>query len=549
MSREAFQALCEEHVDVSFRLDPVYATLNGVHDYDGELGDASLGAVRRRVEWLKDQIRRAETEVQVDALDPYERVDHSFLLSRLRSSLLVWERQREAERNPILYPDHCMYGVFLLFARDFAPLAERVEPLLLRLRRTPAYLEAARATVGACPALFAETAAEVAEMAGPFLAEVRAELARALPERAAELDEACQAAGDAFRDYADWARHTVARLPRGAFPIGRELFDARLREEHLLDFDAEALERHGWGLLRATQAQMNEVAETIAPKKGWKRVVEAAKEEVPKEDEILELYRAEVQRARRFLVEKRLAPFPDGEQLEVVPTPAFDRSRTPYAAYLMPGPFDAVQRGFFYVTGVEPADSAATRRATLLGHNLHSIPLITVHEAYPGHHLQLCWANRVRSRLRKLADSPVLAEGWGLYCEELMFEQGFFPGPKSRLFQLKDACWRAARVVLDCKLHTGTMSFEEAVDFLVEEAGIERPNAEGEVRRYVASPTQPMSYAVGKQALFDLRAEVQRGLGEGFDLHDFHGAVLQAGTLPIGLVRREVLGRFGIAPS
>jgi uncharacterized protein (DUF885 family) len=140
----------------------------------------------------------------------------------------------------------------------------------------------------------------------------------------------------------------------------------------------------------------------------------------------------------------------------------------------------------------------------------------------------------------------VLAEGWGLYCEELMYEQGFFPGPKSRLFQLKDACWRAARVVLDCRLHTGTASFEEAVDFLVEEAGLERPNAEGEVRRYVASPTQPMSYAVGKQALLDLRAEVQRGLGEAFDLHDFHGAVLQAGTLPIGLVREEVLGRFQI---
>jgi uncharacterized protein (DUF885 family) len=243
-------------------------------------------------------------------------------------------------------------------------------------------------------------------------------------------------------------------------------------------------------------------------------------------------------------VEKRLTPFPPGETLDVVRTPAFDRSRTPYAAYLMPGPFDAVQRGLFYVTCVEPGDSAEARRATRLGHNLHSIPIITAHEAYPGHHLQLCWANRAKTRLRKLADSPVLAEGWGLYCEEMMYEQGFFTDPRSRLFQLKDATWRAARVVLDCRLHTGEIEFDGAVEFLVQEAGIEPPNAEGEVRRYTTSPTQPMSYAVGKQALLDLRSEVQALKKDGFDLHDFHGTVLQAGTMPVGLVREEVLQRF-----
>ncbi len=541
MSREAFRALCDEHVDESFRLDPVYATLNGVHDFDGELGDASLGAVRRRIEWLKQQAQRVEMEVAVDELDPYERLDLRLLRSRIRAALLVWEGQGEAERNPILYPDHCMYGVFLLYSRDFAPLADRVEPLLRRLQRTPAYLQSARETVGRCPTLFAETAAEVADSAGPFLDEVRTRLVRDVPERAAAIEEACRSAGEAFRGYAKWAREVLGQRDGGTFAVGRELFDARLREEHLLEFDAESLERHGWELLRATQAQMSEVARAIEPRKSWKRIVEESKEDTPPEGEILEVYRREVQRARRFLVEKRLAPFPEGEQLEVVPTPAFDRSRTPYAAYLMPGPFDAVQRGLFYVTGVDPADPPEARHATLLGHNLHSIPIITAHEAYPGHHLQLCWANRVRSRIRKLADSPVLAEGWGLYCEELMYEQGFFPGPRSRLFQLKDACWRAARVVLDCRLHTGAMDFEEAVDFLVDEAGLEKPNAEGEVRRYAASPTQPMSYAVGKQALLDLRQETRRRKGDAFDLHDFHGAVLQAGTLPIGLVRDEVL--------
>ena len=544
MSRQAFEALCDEHIEESFRLDPVYATLNGVHDFDSELGDPSLGAVRRRIEWLGDQLRRAESEVEVRDLEPHERIDHRLLISRLKAGLLVWERQREAERNPILYPDQCMYGVFLLFTREFAPFAERLVTLQKRLSRIPAYLRAARETVGECPTLFAQTAAEVADSAVSFLDEVRSEIGRREPQAAANLGPPCDAAQGAFREYAAWARDKASQGSKETFAVGRDIFDARLRDEHLLAFDTRALERHGWELLRATQARMEEVARTIHPQKSWRTLVEESKEDVPGEVEILDVYRKEVERARRFLVDKRLTPFPPGEILEIVATPAFDRSRTPYAAYLMPGPFDSVQRGLFYVTCVDPTDSPEARRATLLGHNLHSVPIITAHEAYPGHHLQLCWANRARTRLRKLADSPVLAEGWGLYCEELMYEQGFFPDARSRLFQLKDACWRAARVVLDCRLHTGEIEFGGAVDFLVEEAGLERPNAESEVRRYATSPTQPMSYAVGKQALLDLRGEVQKQLGDAFDLHDFHGAVLQAGTLPVGLVRDEVVEKF-----
>lgn len=544
MSREALQAICDEHIEESFRLDPVYATLNGVHDHDGELGDPSLGAARRRVEWLRDQLRRAETEVEISELEPYERIDHRLLLSRLRGSLLVWERQREAERNPILYPDQCMYGVFLLFSREFAPFAERLGPLQKRIARIPAYLRSARETVAGSPRIFAETAGEVADSAVQFLSEVAREVETRSDEAPPHFAAACESAVGALREYAAWARGDLARGADESFAVGREIFDERLRDEHLLPFDTRSLERHGWELLRSTQKQMDEVARTIHPKKPWRTIVEELKEDTPGEDEILEVYRKDVERARRFLVDKRLTPFPPGEILDVVPTPAFDRSRTPYAAYLMPGPFDAVQRGLFYVTCVEPGDAPEAKRATRLGHNLHSIPIITAHEAYPGHHLQLCWANRSRTRLRKLADSPVLAEGWGLYCEEMMYEQGFFTDARSRLFQLKDACWRAARVVLDCRLHTGEIEFDGAVEFLVDEAGIEGPNAESEVRRYTTAPTQPMSYAVGKQALLDLRAEMQALLREGFDLHDFHGAVLQAGTMPVGLVREEVLQRF-----
>jgi uncharacterized protein (DUF885 family) len=546
MSQEAFLALADEFVDTLLRLDPVLATMVGVHDHDGELGDPSLGAVRRRVEWLHALEARLDQEVDEASLTPVERIDARFLRSCIRGGLLVWEGQREAERSVYLYPDRCLYALYLLLAREFAPLGERKEPMLERLGRVRGYLRDAQRTASGVPRLFAEIADEVAESGVGFVEELRATLAGAFPDERQRVNAACDDAKMGFQEYRDWLAQTVLPGAVAEFAIGRELFDAKLAEEHLLPYDAVSLEELGWQLLRETQAEMARVAEKIAPGKHWGEVVEAAKDKTLTADGLLEAYRAETARVRSFVVEKRLAPIPDGEELLVVDTPPFDRSRTPYAAYMYPGPFDALQRGLFFVTPVDRTRSAAEQREQLRGHNFYGVPLTALHEAYPGHHLQLCWANRSRSRLRKMADSSVLAEGWALYCEELMHEQGYYADPLVRLFQLKDQAWRAARVVIDCRLHTGAMSFDEAVDFLVQETLLERTNAIAEVKRYTTSPTQPMSYLTGKKVILDLREEMKGRLGSRFDLHDFHAALLQAGTMPVPLVADEVRERFGV---
>src|SRR5207247_3883798 len=222
-----------------------------------------------------------------------------------------------------------------------------------------------------------------------------------------------------------------------------------------------------------------------------------AKSRQPEALKLKDAYRSEVERARRFVIEKRLAPLTPGEKLEVIDTPVFERSVVPYAAYLPPGAFDQDQTGHFYVTPVDTLRRADEQQQQLEGHNYASLALTTVHEAYPGHHLQLCHANRAGSRLRRLADSSLMAEGWALYCEELMHEQGFYLDSLTRLYQLRDALWRACRVVLDVGLHTGAFTFMRAVDYLREQAMLERVNALAEVKRYTLTPTQPMSYTVG----------------------------------------------------
>ncbi|MCI0659376.1 MAG: DUF885 domain-containing protein, partial [Acidobacteria bacterium] len=168
------------------------------------------------------------------------------------------------------------------------------------------------------------------------------------------------------------------------------------------------------------------------------------------------------------------------------------------------------------------------------------IPVTCVHEGYPGHHAQLSLANRAGSPVQRQIGTPVLIEGWALYCEEMMGEQGFYSDPRTRLLQLKDYLWRCSRVVIDVGLHTGHLTFEEAVQILVRVAKINPVSARGEVKRYSKTPTQPLSYAVGKRELTRLRDDVRRLEGDRFSLKEFHRRLLRHGSIAPQRIREQI---------
>jgi uncharacterized protein (DUF885 family) len=257
---------------------------------------------------------------------------------------------------------------------------------------------------------------------------------------------------------------------------------------------------------------------------------------------VREAYQAEVERAERVVLEHKLAPLPAGARLEIVDTPVFERATIPYASYLPPAPFDEELTGYFWVTPIEGRRDEQQQQ--LAGHHYAGLPLTTVHEAFPGHHLQLCHAARSGSRLRRLASSHLFIEGWALYCEELMGDHGFYLDPVTRLCQLRDLLWRAYRVVIDVGLHTGRMTFLQAVDLLVDEVRLERENAVAEVKRYSLTPTEPMSYLVGKLEVLAMRNEARKRLGSRFDLQAFHAALLGIGSVQPALAREELWQRL-----
>jgi hypothetical protein len=538
---QTVSALNEEFVEVNFRHDPVAASGVGIHDYDHLLPDDSPDGITERRAWLDDFERRL-TALPGDDLPTAQRVDLALLGARIEGFRLEYERMRAHERNPVRYPETALNGVFVLFARPFAPLEERKEPIVQRLLAIPDYLATARQNLRDVPEVYVGIASEIALTGPAFIDEVVRTLRRHFPGESERIEHAGGRARLGFLQYQDFLEKTLAPAA-GACAVGADVFNRRLQHEHLLDLDAQSAEAIGREHMAKAHEALEAEAKRLDATRDWREQILEAKRRTPEAGRLREAYVAETERARSFVERMRIAPIPQG-RLDVIDTPAYKRLVIPYAAYLPPGPFDDDQTGALYVT---PVDATRPEAAEQLGaHCLAHLPIIALHEGYPGRHLQRLHANNAPSRVRQLNDSPLFYEGWAVYCEEMMQEQGYFDDPVTRLFQLRDLLWRACGVVVDVRLHTGVMSPSQARAFLIEEALLEPLNADREVKRHCLEPAKPLCYLIGKLELLEIRAEVERALGSRFDLHDFHSALLAGGTLQPSLVREEVGERLGI---
>jgi len=522
---------------------PVAATQFGDHRYDHRLGDHSLAARARQEKMLRDAL------AELEALDPASwsrdaQIDHTLIRQLAKSFRRGFEKTRDHERSPGMYLDEALGGVFLLLMRDFAPLRVRMRSVVGRLAEVPRVLSQGKENLipERVPKVWAEVAIEGGKRSLVLFRTVIPFLSLRTPRLAPRAVRASRAAAAAVRDYIAFLEREVLPRAQGEFAAGKELFEEILREDHFLDYTADELLERGWKIFRDTKALMETVAAKVAPGKTAREILDEAKKDHPKRGELLSVYRKEVERVRRFVQEKGVATIPPGESLTVQATPPSMRPVIPYAAYMMPGPLEEKQEGIFLVTPVDRWMPRQAQEEKLAGHNYAKISVTCLHEAYPGHHLQLVYANRYTKTLpRKLGSvlSSLFVEGWAFYCEELMEELGYIREPVQKLARLKDQLWRAARNILDVSLHTGKMTVEEAIRFLVDEVGLERANAQAEVYRYTAAPTQPMSYLIGKLEILSVIEEYKRR-NPGVPLREIHDAILSCGSLPPKLLRERL---------
>jgi uncharacterized protein (DUF885 family) len=298
--------------------------------------------------------------------------------------------------------------------------------------------------------------------------------------------------------------------------------------------DSDAILEIGWRQLEENRAARAATAREIDADADEATVIDRVKSDHPATfDEALDEYRAAMARARAHVIARDLMTVPGDERLDVTPTPAYLRNVIPFAAYFDPPRFDRDPSGLYIVTP-SVGDSPGAMRE----HYRASISNTSIHEAYPGHHLQLSVSNRHPSLTRLMTDAPEFVEGWGMYSEQLMREEGFDDGPAFRLGMYTDAIWRACRVVLDIRMHRGEVSVEEGTRFMVENTSFEEAHARAEVNRYTYTPTYQLSYLLGKVLLLQLRADERARLGDRFSLKGFHDRLLGNGSIPISFHRR-----------
>ncbi len=538
----ALKALIEARFDAIMEAWPSHATYLGIHAHDGRLPDLGRAAKEADIAAEARFIDQLEA-VDQGQLSPEARFERDLALhgARLRhfedTVVRSWQRRASASRE-------VGDALFLLLARDFAPLEDRLESMTQRLEGVPEALHQVRDrltddAVRLWNELEIRAASQLPTLVHEIVTSARERWPAGSP-RLVRLESAAHATRDAVVDYCAWLESALDQA-RGQFPLGEAALDELLSRRALDGLATDDILAIGWQQL-AEQHEMRAAAgRAIDPGLSEQDAVDRVKSDGPDDfGSALAGYRDAMWRARRFIEEHDLATLPPDDHIEVLPTPLHMRSLIPLAAYFEPAAFDRPLRGVYIVTPSVDDDPRAMRE-----HNWASIVNTSVHEAYPGHHQQFSAALTSPTPARLLTEAPEFHEGWGMYCEQMMLEAGFEDTPARRVIVATDAIWRACRIVIDIGLHRGRMGIEEAIDLLVEHTGFERPVARAEVHRYTQTPGYNLSYLLGKVLLLRLRAAEQERLGAAFRLKAFHDALLYSGNLPISFHRRLLAGEGG----
>jgi uncharacterized protein (DUF885 family) len=520
-------------------LDPENATYLGVHEHDHRLADGTREQIEQQAAFHRATVAEME-RFSADDLTAERALDRDLVIHEGRLALHQLTERREWAGSSRA-AEHIGNALFPILTRDYAPLAERLESIAARLEAAPAYLSQSRTRVDAPVRLWIEIDIEGSEALPEFLDSIVA-VARSEhvdPALAARVEAAADAAGKALGEHVAWLREQMLPQADGAWHTGAEGFE-RLVELRRLDADADEILAVGEQMLAEETAAREAVCAEIDPTLEPAEVGNLIKDNHPGSfPEALEAYRESMARARAFVVEHDLATPPDQDRLKVIETPSFERHLIPFAAYYQPPRFDPDPAGTYVVT---PPGAPEMWRE----HNYASISNTSVHEAYPGHHLQLSAANANPSLVRALSLSAAeFDEGWAFYCERMMKEAGFDDTPVHRYIQHTDAIWRSARIILDVRLHRGEIGFEEAVQYLVDVTGFERPAALAEVKRYTSTPTYQLSYLYGRHMIERLRDRVRTRMGRAFNLKFFHDTLIYGGTMPVSFAGRLFDAKLG----
>lgn len=559
-SDDAFESLADKFINELPAFSPVAATWIGDHRRDAELDQVDAQARQQLLAALAGY-QDALDAIDRDGLSRANQIDYELLRSDVAARIWHLEELQEWAWNPLYYVNTAGSSIYNLVARDFAPLEKRLGNAAARLEQFPRFLEQARASLvpERVPKIHAETAVAqnmgVVSIIENMIVPQMDQLSDATRLR---LEAAIETARDALAEHQAWLEEELLPRAAGDFRIGAELFDRKLayaldsplgRREVVARAEAE---------YESVRNQMYEVAKKIyladypytafpdQPDEAYKQAIiraalEKAYQHLPPADGIVEVAEQQLQQATDFVIEKNLVTMPD-DPVEIIIMPEFQRGVS--VAYLdSPGPLDKGQSTFYAVAPLPSDWTAEQVRSFLREYNLYSLQNLTIHEGVPGHYLQLALSNRYPSTLRGVLGSGPMIEGWAVYAERLMIDEGYQGNdPLQRLIMLKWYLRAVTNAIIDTAIHVDGMTRDEAMRLMIEGGFQEEREAAGKWVRAQLTSSQLSTYFVGYQEWIELRKAVEAAWGDEFTLRRYHDQVLSYGSPPVKYVRALVLG-------
>jgi uncharacterized protein (DUF885 family) len=568
---DRFAELAADFIDDLPTFSPVRATSIGDHRFDDRL-DHVDEAARARNSKLYLRYRAALDDIEWEDLSQANKIDAELLRNEIDSSLWTQEVLQEWAWNPLLYVDLAGSALYGLMARDFAPVGERLRDATARLEEFPRFLQQAREALepARVPKIHAETAVQqnrgISSIIDTMLLPHLGELAET---DASRMEAAVATAKQALAEHQAWLETELLPQAAGDFRIGARLFDTKLAFTLNSPLTRREIRSRAEGEYVVVRNKMFDISREIyadlhpyatfpdEPEEAFKQVIiraalQQAYLHVAEPDAIVETATRYLEQATKFVRAQDLVTVPD-DPIDIIVMPEYQRGVS--VAYLdPPGPLDKGQKSFYAVAPLPEDWTAEQINSFLREYNLYSIQNLTLHEAMPGHYLQLALSNRYPSALRAILWSGPFVEGWGVYAERIMIGAGYLDrDPLMRLINLKWYLRTVTNAIIDQAIHVDGMSRDEAMRLMIEGAFQEEREAAGKWVRAQLTSTQLSTYFVGYQEHADLKNEVERLWQEDFTLRRYHDQVLSYGSPPVRYVRAlmldEAIPRRGRLPS
>ena len=529
-----------------------------VEQFNNKTNDQTFNPDRSGETYIFKKLEETKKELEslrsidINKLSDKDQIDYKFIQSILVGNEIEYEEIQSWKMDPRDYMNFRQISNKIYITKSYE---EILEYLLKYLPVVLNDLKFAMKQIDTYVPRFQELGLFMAENSIPIFRLTVSEITYAYQEmndweedvRINKIDKLNTEIRNQLELFIDFLKYDLPKKNKSSFSIGKETYNKMLKNQFLLNYDDETLWEFGWKEFNNTLNKMDELAKEIDPNKSTKELLIDIKNEYPDPDKMIEAHQYWVDKSGEHIKSKKLIPIPWKERVRVVPREEYLRKTSYYGNFSRSTGKD--EEGFFTskwkINPFEERWDQKTKDEYLVEHDWGVIIVTAPHETYAGHHIQGLYQMHNPRELRRNNGLSLFSEGWGLYNEQLMLETGFYPNKKIKLRQLQLRLWRNARVIYDVGMHTGKMTYEEAIKLMTDKVGFLRWAAQLEIDSSSSRPGYFIGYFMGMIEILKMREEYRKLMGNNYKISDFHEKLLKIGNMPPSLMKQELFNNNG----